>query len=106
MPILAIEASRVFIPPCTRKYRSRAAALGPDACSSRNPSHHTLPTTKQAVCHRKSQQIGAVRGIVGPPKRQADCFLGERIDVTAGSRPPNPEQMRGSVGLTFGPSMA
>jgi len=38
-PILAIEASRVFIPPCTRKYRSRAAALGPDAWWSRNPSH-------------------------------------------------------------------
>jgi len=37
MPILAIEASRAFIPPCTRKWRSRAAALGPDAWSSRNP---------------------------------------------------------------------
>jgi len=31
MPILAIEASRAFIPPCTRKLGSRAAALGPDA---------------------------------------------------------------------------
>jgi len=37
-PILAIEASRAFVPPCTRKLRSRAAALGPDAQSSRNPS--------------------------------------------------------------------
>src|SRR5438270_3374642 len=30
-PILATEASRAFVPPCTRALRARAAALGPVA---------------------------------------------------------------------------
>src|SRR3977135_2924093 len=40
-PILATEASRAFIPPCTRDGTSpRAPALGPATPSrSRNPSH-------------------------------------------------------------------
>jgi len=31
MPILAIEVSRAFVPPCTWACAAQAAALGPDA---------------------------------------------------------------------------
>src|SRR3954447_19085056 len=57
MPTLAIEASRVFIPTCTRKGRSRAVHLGPDAHASRNPSHHTLRYFKQSACQWKSRGL-------------------------------------------------
>jgi large subunit ribosomal protein L36 len=96
MPILAIEASRVFIPPCTRKYRSRAVALGPDASLSRNPSHHTLLTIGASpVPTEMSMKRGLARRI--PPMEPANWLFFGRMRLVVATRRPSTSQQGCSV---------
>jgi len=56
MPILATEASRAFVPPCTQGHRPRAAALGPALHGgSRNPSRQLGFTAASSVPAQKPQ---------------------------------------------------
>src|ERR1700694_25438 len=76
-PILAIEASRAFVPPCTRKLRFRAAALGPDARSgsSRNPSHQ-LFSRESKRCATLKARNGVRPGVFRPTEVAGWCFFG------------------------------
>jgi len=59
MPILATEASRAFVPPCTRAHRAGRLLSDQHFASEAGTLAANSPLTQQAACQPKTKEICA-----------------------------------------------